>query len=220
MSSPQPPAPSDPTRATAEVRARARRRRAVTEPPVVSGPPEIARPRRQGVLKPVVGGLVAIAIGVGLVVAVANLAADPDSGVEINLGVDVFTVGDVTRWSAEIAESGPLLFPDASPARSRDVYVGHAGGDPQRGWAVFDARRPGTGRECTFEVDRDTGELADPCTGEPVSPLGEGLTQYAWRIDANDVLIVDLTTRIDPATGDTIPPSTAPASPTTAAPGG
>jgi hypothetical protein len=137
----------------------------------------------------------ALVVAGALVLAVARLASDPDSGVDIRLGVDQINVGSALRWSEEIAESGPLILPDASPNRDRDVVVSHVGTDPNAGWQVFAARRPGTDRGCTFEVDRDRGVLIDPCADGAVVPADGGdLPRYAWQISPSGDLVIDLNT--------------------------
>lgn len=143
--------------------------------------------------KPIALGLAGLLIGVALVVAVARVASDPDAGVEIRLGVETFTVGRVERWSAEIRANGPIVFPDASPNRARDIVVTHQGEDFRRGWVVFEARRPGTPRSCNLYVDRDTKTLRDPCNGDAVVPDdGPGLPRVPFTITADNVLVVEL----------------------------
>jgi hypothetical protein len=135
----------------------------------------------------------ALVVAAALVLGVARLASDPDSGVDIRLGVDTVNLGAAERYAGEIAQRGPLIFPDASPNRERDVVVNHVGDDWRTGWFVFAARREGEGRECTFEVDRSSGVLVEPCADDaPVPSDGAGLRQYSWEVTQDGDLVIDL----------------------------
>lgn len=143
--------------------------------------------------KPIAVGVAVVLIGVALVVAVARLASDPEAGVDINLGVDTFQLGRVETWAEEIRDNGPVVFPDASPNRARDIVISHEGADALRGWTVFEARPPGTPRECNLFVDRATTELRDPCNGDAVVPDDGGdLPRVPFRITPDNVLEVTL----------------------------
>jgi hypothetical protein len=64
---------------------------------------------------------------------------------------------------------------------------------------VFDARRPGTGRECTLRwqpgTDSGEGSFVDPCDGTIVPADGGGLPHYDVEVNDDGTLIVDLVMR-------------------------
>lgn len=138
-----------------------------------------------------VSGLV---LGLVLVLAVFILAIPSltESGeVEVRLGPERFDAGPADDRAEAIADQGPLLLPDVSGG-DRDVYVQHLGGDLRSGWLVFDARRPGTSRDCTLEWRADTQQFVDPCDGTTVDERGTGLTQYTVEVTEDDRVVVDL----------------------------
>jgi hypothetical protein len=101
---------------------------------------------------------------------------------------------DLSRVAAEIADRGPIFFPDASPARRRDIFVQHLGETSEVGWLAFSAFAPGqTDRGCALIWRRPSQLFEDPCSGETFPPDGAGLEQYDVEIDtdAGD-LYVDL----------------------------
>ena len=101
---------------------------------------------------------------------------------------------DLDRVAAEIADRGPIFFPDASPARRRDIFVQHLGETSAVGWLAFSAFAPDQDdRDCALIWRRPSQLFEDPCTGETFSPKGEGLQQFPVEVDeeAGD-LYVDL----------------------------
>jgi hypothetical protein len=136
-------------------------------------------------------GVVGIVVGIALVLVlfVVAIPSLTESGrVEVRLGPDTFNAGAATDRSAEIRERGPILFPDVA-GRDRDVYLTHTGDDPTEGWAAFDARRPGTGRECTLSWTGDA--FRDPCGGPDVPVDGTGLVQYRVTVTEEGHVVVD-----------------------------
>ena len=127
-------------------------------------------------------------VGIALaVVAAFALAVLANRGsVEVRLGDDTFAGQDAEAAADRIAETGPILYPDAGGG-DRDIYLQHEGDDPDTGWLAFAARPAGAPRECTLRWDGgdDVFRLLDPdgeergaCDGEEFPPDGEGLTQY------------------------------------------
>jgi hypothetical protein len=113
------------------------------------------------------------------------------TGVQVRLGDDEFRAGRADRLAARIAADGrPFLIADASPARERDIYLQHEGDDEEEGWLAFSARAPGQDQRGCSLVWHGTG-FADPCTGQPFPPDGEGLTHYATRVE-DGIVLVDL----------------------------
>ena len=123
------------------------------------------------------------------VVAIPGLT---ESGkVEVQLGPERFDAGPADARAAEVAERGPILLADVA-GNQRDVFLQHTGSDAAVGWLAFDARKPGTTRECTLEWQVDTSAFVDPCDDSVVDARGEGLTQYSVEVSDDGYVIVDL----------------------------
>lgn len=136
----------------------------------------------------VVVGVVGVAAGVALVWGMSRLASTGD--VTVQLGDDTFEAGDPTEMSRVIAADGPILYADAAGGR-RDIWLQHTGDSPTEGWYAFDARRPGSGRDCTLQWRPAAAVFTDPCDGTVIEAHGEGLPTYEVRIEDGE-LIVDL----------------------------
>lgn len=154
--------------------------------------PELRSPVARAVL-PVIGGLLVLAaIGAftwGIAAYISRGGADGSE----RLAPSTFTIGNVESLSEEVAESGPLYFPELGTAiGTRSIVVDHTGNDPRDGWRVYwgyPADRPAS---CVVEQVPGTAEFVD-CDGRTVdvaelSPPDEGVFP---RVDDN-VLIVDL----------------------------
>ena len=128
------------------------------------------------------------AVAVGVIIAVAaGIAYLASRGkVDVKLGDEQFSGQDADRLAAEIADNGPILYPDTAGGE-RDIVVQHLGDDPEQGWIVLAARPPGTPRECTIQSrDRDQpfrlldpdGEVSDACDGREFPNDGGDLPTY------------------------------------------
>lgn len=139
-------------------------------------------------------GLGGIAIGLAILVVVFVVALPgltEEGQIEVRLGAETFTVGQARIKAESIATDGPFLFPDVANGQ-RDIYVQHRGDDPLTGWSAFDARLPGSERDCTLEWDRSADEFVDPCTGRVVPANGEGLPDYPVEVTDDETVVVDL----------------------------
>ena len=136
----------------------------------------------------VVVGILGVAVGVALVWGMSRLAGSGE--VTVQLGDETFSAGEVAEMAGVVARDGPILYADAAGG-SRDIWVQHLGADPNAGWYAFDARRPGTGRDCTLLWRAEAAVFADPCDGTVIEAHGEGLPAYEVRITDGEV-IVDL----------------------------
>jgi hypothetical protein len=140
-----------------------------------------------------------VGIALALVAAFAVAVLANRGSVDVKLGDDTFAGQDAEGAAERIAESGPILFPDAGGGE-RDIYLQHLGDDPDQGWLAFAARPPQTPRECTLRWEADDevfrlldpdGEVRGPCDGQEFPADGEGLTQYPVRV-RNGELDVDI----------------------------
>lgn len=147
----------------------------------------------------VVAGILSVLAGVGLMFFIASLAGSGD--IDLNLGDEIFEVGSAERLSNAIARDGPILIPDASPNRTRDIFLQHLEADPERGWLVFAARANGAPRECHLQWDATSEDFVDPCTRDRFPADGKGLTGYIVKVREGKVY-VDLRLPETGTTGD------------------
>jgi hypothetical protein len=148
-----------------------------------------------------VGGLV---LGVVLLVALILFVLPrlTESGsIRVGGGSAPLALGNARVKADLIARDGPFTFADPTGG-SRDIIVQHRGDDPLTGWLAFDARRPGTARDCTLRWDTRILAFTDPCGGPTVPADGGDLPRYPVEIAGDEQLVVRLVT---PATE---PPST------------
>lgn len=146
-------------------------------------------------------GVAGIAVGVILVLVlfVVAIPSLTESGrVEVRLGSDTYDAGAASARARNIADDGPLLFSDVSSG-NRDIWLQHLGDDESTGWSAFDARRPGTGRECTLEWRSGSRDFRDPCDGTIITADGAGLLSYEVTVTDKGKVVVDLTPESDGA---------------------
>src|SRR5437763_1648703 len=93
---------------------------------------------------------VAIVVVLGGLWAAAVLYSKQDSS-KLSLGDQTFEAGSAKSRAKEVAQRGPFIVPDASPAHDRDIIVQHLGTNPNKGWTAFAAQPDGKPRECTWQ---------------------------------------------------------------------
>lgn len=135
----------------------------------------------------VLTAVLGVLAGFGLMYFIAGLAGRGD--IDLKLGDEVFEVGQVERLSKAIAKDGPLLIPDASPNKTRDIYVQHLSDDPQNDWLAFAARPSGSPRECNLVWDAGAKNFLDPCGTNRFPGDGKGLTGYIVRVRDNKLYV-------------------------------
>ena len=129
----------------------------------------------------VIVGLLGLVSAIGLLVLMLWLAGN-SGAVEVRLGDSDFRGIDAANLAVEIAEDGPVAFPDLV-GRSRPIWVTHGGSDPTTGWNAFLARVPGKGTDCLVQWDADRLVFIDSCDATTTFPPdGAGLEQLAWRV--------------------------------------
>ncbi|MEO5839397.1 MAG: hypothetical protein ABIQ73_10220 [Acidimicrobiales bacterium] len=154
----------------------------------------------------VVVGVAGVVTAVMLMLFVLWLTSQNGNKVEFRLGDEQFQDITADRMASRIADEGPVLFPDVSANRSRDIYVQHLGNDPKTGWLAFDARKPGAARECYLEWQRDRQLFVDRCDKSEVAADGAGLRQYPAVVNSNGKVVINFnasataTTTVSPAT--------------------
>lgn len=129
-----------------------------------------------------------IVLGV-FVLAVPSLTRS--GKVEVRLGSNMFDAGSASKRASTIAEGGPLLFSDVASG-NRDIWLQHLGTSDTEGWLAFDARRPGTSRDCTLDWDAVQNAFVDPCDGSVIPADGAGLTHYEVTVNENDHVLINL----------------------------
>ena len=149
----------------------------------------VSRGSRPNLRSVIVVGLAGVVVALGLVGAVLLLTRG-GTEVEIRLGDRDFRDMETGRISAEIADRGPILFPDVAGG-DRDIILQHLGDDPETGWLAFEARRPGQSRQCTFAWRPEQAVFVNPCDrDDTVDATGTGLRHF-------DVAVVDGDVRVD-----------------------
>jgi hypothetical protein len=137
-----------------------------------------------------VAGL-AVALVLLIVVFVFAVPSLTERGkVQVKLGSDRFDTGLSGATAAGIIRrDGPILFSDVASGQ-HDIFLQHLGDDDSTGFLAFDARKPGTGRQCTLKWDVERDRFNDPCDDSSVSPDGAGLVQYkVVVVDGGSVVI-------------------------------
>jgi hypothetical protein len=148
-----------------------------------------------------IGGLV---IGVGLLIVVFVFAVPQltESGsIKMTTNAAPLDLGNARLKAELIARDGPIPLADPTGG-THDVIVQHVGDDPLKGWLAFDARRPGTGRECSLRWDAARRVFTDPCGGADIPADGGDLPRYPVVVNGDEQVSVQLVT---PATQ---PPTT------------
>jgi hypothetical protein len=134
--------------------------------------------------------------GAGVISAVILLlfvlwAAGQNSGRSVQTSDTQFQNISAAKMAKSISKDGPVLFPDASGNRSRDIYVQHLGDDPTTGWLAFDAHKPGASRDCYLEWHADRQVFVDVCDKSEVPADGTGLRQYPATVNKKGTLVID-----------------------------
>jgi hypothetical protein len=133
--------------------------------------------------------VIGVVAAAALFFAAALLTSGGDT--KVRLGDDDFKVGDVDALATRVKRDGPLLFQDLLIGGTRDIYVNHLGSDDDLGWVAFEARVPGSPRECTLVWDASAATFTDPCTKATVPADGGDQPHYPTRV-TDGVLVVDL----------------------------
>ena len=145
-------------------------------------------PRRRTQSRAALLGVIVVLALVGTMVGISVLASR--GSVEVRLGDEEAGPYDTRRMAAEIDDRGPFLLPDASPNRSRDLYVQHQGTNPNRGWLAFAARAPGEDDRERCTVQWTGTDFADPCSGQHYPADGAGLQRYPTRVEKGKLFVV------------------------------
>jgi hypothetical protein len=159
---------------------------------------------------------VAIA-AIGLILFLAATVLSDRNSTELRLGDATFQGGDAERLAEEIADRGPILYPDVSGSNERDLILQHLGSNPNERWYAFRAQPPDKDRECTWEWQEDVQIFRAKCDVSLTAPAdGKGLERYPVRVE-DGKLDVDLnaadrttttTTTTEPEDSGNVPTST------------
>lgn len=133
---------------------------------------------------------IGVVVAIGLAFAMSVLANR--GTVSVNLGDDVFDAGDAEDLAESIAEENhPVIFSDVAGG-TRDIIVQHLGDQLKQGWYAFDARPPGTSRDCSLEWQPEEQHFIVPCSDEVYPADGAGLPQYPVIVTDDGDVEVDL----------------------------
>ena len=130
--------------------------------------PRIGEPRAQVPWRALTFAVVAVVVGLGAGFLMLRLA--DSGGVDVRLGDSEFSAGTAASRSRDIAEGGPLLFPDPRGS-DRNIFIQHLGEDPNRGWLVFETRWAGSPSSCSLTWEAVSLQFVPPdsleCRGLP-----------------------------------------------------
>lgn len=146
-------------------------------------------------LRAVVIAAIGIIGGMALVFVVASSGSQDDSGLQFQLGDQEFEAGVATLQAEEIADNGPITYPDVA-SDDQPIWVQHLGDDAERGWYAFDAI---VSEDCIVNWEPDIEEFVD-CNGVSYLADGTGLHQFTVRIDGGE-LRIDLSTELQGTPG-------------------
>jgi hypothetical protein len=151
---------------------------------------------RRTVLVTAVGAVVAAALIFAVVARVASTdTTTAAGGGRSGAGrAGQFDLGRAQDFSATIARSGPLLFPDPQ-GHSRDIFVQHLGGND---WVAFEARAAGSPRQCVLKWEQGAGRFVDPCDGRIYPADGAGLVSFPTVVNDKGRVVVDLSSPTAP----------------------
>jgi hypothetical protein len=162
----------------------------------------VAETRRLDVRSFLAIGLTVLTLGL-LLGAMFLYLAENTKGVR--LGDTQFNDLNAERTARRITTEGPIQFPDVSGG-NRVINVSHVGESAERGWYVFDAIPAGSPAACVVDWNRERKVFVDRCNPANTFPItGEGLRQYAVRVDDKGKLIIDF--NVDPRATTTLAPA-------------
>ena len=147
----------------------------------------VARGLRLDVKRALAVGVVGLAGALGVLVLVLQLAGSSDA-IDVQLGDPDFRGIHAAALAAEIADHGPIPFPDLV-GNDLPIWVAHHGNDPSLGWVVVSARVPDSA-DCLVQWDGATGRFVDGCdaaTGWPAD--GNGLEAVSWTVADGELRI-------------------------------
>jgi hypothetical protein len=125
-------------------------------------------------------------------------------GGKVQIGETEFQIPIKVTSLVNETDKAPLSFADAR-GQTLDIVVSHVGTDPLQGWQAFEARTPGSPRNCDVNWQAPSHTFKDPCTGTTYPEDGTGLVHYAVRIDTSDHLIVNFQNNIGTSPQTTTP---------------
>ena len=132
----------------------------------------VARGLRLDVKRALAVGVVGLAGALAALVLVLQLAGSSDA-IDVKLGDPDFRGIHAAALAAEIANHGPIPFPDLV-GNDLPIWVAHHGTDPSLGWVVVSARVPDS-TDCLVQWDGGSGHFVDGCdatTGWPGDGTG------------------------------------------------
>ncbi len=155
--------------------------------------PQLRSPFTRAIV-PVLAGIAALTL-IGLTTwAMAAYISSGSGETTERLAPSEFTIGPVDSLAAEVAENGPLLFPELGTAiGTRSIVVDHTGDVATDGWRVYWAYPADREPSCVVEQVVGTRDFVD-CDGRSidVSELSPPDTGVFPRVDDRTTLVVDL----------------------------
>lgn len=176
---------------------------------MVSAPklPELRSPVARAVA-PILGGVLFFVV-LGLITyGIAAFLSSGDTETTDNLAPQRLELGSVAGRANDVAEDGPLLFPELSTITGeRSIVLDHEGDDPADGWRLYYAFPPGR-PECPVEQVRGTATFID-CDGNEldVTELSPPTDDVRPVVESSERLYLDLRA-FSSESATTVPPAT------------
>ena len=146
---------------------------------------------------------VGLAGAVAALVLVLQLAGSTDA-IDVQLGDPDFRGIHAADLAADIADHGPVPFPDLV-GNELPIWVHHHGDDPAVGWVTVSARVPDS-TDCLVQWDGAFSRCVDGCDPTTTWPAdGTGLTPLAWTV-ADGELRIDVAGTSGPSGNGTTNP--------------
>lgn len=155
--------------------------------------PELRSPVARAVV-PVLAGIALLAALGGFTWGIAAWISDGGGSTSSRFAPSVWTVGQVESLSEEIAEDGPLYFPELGTAiGERSIVVDHTGDIAADGWRIYWGYPADRDSSCVVTQVVGTRQFTD-CDGrtvdvEQLAPPDAGVFP---RVEDRRTLVLDL----------------------------
>ena len=169
---------------------------------------QLPRPRTAlgRAVMPVLAGIAVFALlGLATWIAAVFLSRNPER-VSDRLAVTTLEVGRVEAVADQIADHGPIIFPDLMRAGGlRTVVLDHTGADPREGWQVYYAYPADRDVDCKVKQVKHTRHFTD-CDHRTIEV--EQLTPPPGvHPQVGDTITIDLRDAVRQAQSETDPSS-------------
>jgi hypothetical protein len=158
-------------------------------------------PRPRSLRTPLARAVVPVALGLGffavlalLLWGVASLLSNGSTKPTTLFASKTFTPGPASAYAQEVAQDGPILFPDLlGTDGDKTIVLDHRGTDATTGWVIYLAHPADRPLSCKVTQVRHTGNFTD-CNGRTISvdQLAPPAAGIRPDVSTNGILSLDL----------------------------